>query len=114
MGKNQTEKRGAFYKMEVAGRKLMFVALALVLVIATFPTEARKLYGADGKDDSSTPPKHLHYGLLPKGVPVPPSGPSKNRLPPLHLLIIALGLYSTVCTGVLFLHLRRMVLGTKN
>merc|ERR1711971_702947 len=88
--KSQTEKRGAFYKMEVAGRKLMFVALALVLVIATFPTEARKLDGADGKDDSSTPPKHLHYGMLPKGTPVPPSGPSKKSSssppPPHHRL----------------------------
>jgi len=71
--------------MEVAGRKLMFVALALLLVVATFPTEARKL--DDGTHDSLTKPKYFHYGMLPKGVPVPPSGPSKESSsspPPPH------------------------------
>jgi hypothetical protein len=67
----------------------MFMGMmALVFVVATFPTDARKLDEAD--DVSFTPPKHLHYGMLPKGVPVPPSGPSKRSSsyspPPPHRL----------------------------
>jgi hypothetical protein len=67
----------------------MFMGMmALVFVVATFPTDARKLDEAD--DVSFTPPKHLHYGMLPKGVPVPLSGPSKRSSsyspPPPHRL----------------------------
>jgi hypothetical protein len=67
----------------------MFMGMmALVFAVATFPTDARKLDEAD--DVSFTPPKHLHYGMLPKGVPVPPSGPSKRSSsyspPPPHRL----------------------------
>lgn len=104
--KQLTEKKcGALKKMKVAGQKLMF--MALVLVVATFPTEGRMLDAAYGKPDfSTTPPKHLHYGMLPKldarksssspppphnrfetifhGLskgPVPPSGPSGGTDP---------------------------------
>jgi hypothetical protein len=65
--KQLTEKKcGALKKMKVAGQKLMF--MALVLVVATFPSEGRKLLDAPyGQPDfSTTPPKHLHYGMLPK------------------------------------------------
>ncbi|XP_059445356.1 uncharacterized protein LOC132177142 [Corylus avellana] len=74
--------------MEVANQKLMFIGImSLVFVVATFPTDARKLDEVD--DVSLTPPKHLHYGMLPKGVPIPPSGPSKRSSspsPPPHRL----------------------------
>jgi hypothetical protein len=69
-------------EQKMANQKLMFMGImALVFVLASFSTDARKLGEAD--DASFTPPKHLHYGMLPKGVPVPPSGPSrKSNLPP--------------------------------
>ncbi|KAE8007870.1 hypothetical protein FH972_004431 [Carpinus fangiana] len=72
----------------MANQKLMFMGImTLVFVVATFSTDARKLDEAD--DVSFTPPKHLHYGTLPKSVPVPPSGPSKGSsspYPPPHKL----------------------------
>jgi hypothetical protein len=58
----------------------ILLGAALVLVLATFPAEARKLNvkkSASFETEPAVPLKHLTYGRLPK-APVPPSGPGKR------------------------------------
>lgn len=51
--------------------------------------EARKLDATDGKQVSNNLPKDLNYGILHKGVPVPP-GPNLGpfHTPPQPLVVL--------------------------
>ncbi|KAG6710328.1 hypothetical protein I3842_06G178000 [Carya illinoinensis] len=70
--------------MELGGQKWLYVAL--VLVLAVFHIEATRI-GQGGevafnlhnnKVQQRDLSKNIYYGMKPKGVPLPPSGPSKR------------------------------------
>lgn len=74
--------------MEITGKKLVFIAfmMALAFGFAFSRADARVLL-PKGATISRSPSgyysfyRDLNFGKLPKGVPVPPSGPS-TRWPP--------------------------------
>ncbi|KAG7976795.1 hypothetical protein I3843_06G168200 [Carya illinoinensis] len=70
--------------MEVGGQK--WLCVALVLVLDVFHIEAARI-GQGGevafnlhsnKVQQRDLSKNIYYGMKPKGVPLPPSGPSKR------------------------------------
>merc|ERR1711879_806385 len=79
MGIRETKKKTQRKRMKEVGKNPVWISSFLLFFIcfALCPTQTTVVYG-EGMNADPLSMKRLHFGMLPKGVPIPPSGPSRR------------------------------------